>query len=106
MIAIIDHKAGNLFSIVKVARVIIFRVAALASAIAIGMVPFYGRWYSSYPPYGALASNTLHIWLNCGLAAGMIALLGSLFGKGVWRFIAFFLAIVELYFWFVLAIAV
>jgi hypothetical protein len=106
MTVIIDHKAGNLTTMMKMARAIIFRVAALGSAIAIAMVPFYERWYSSYPPYGALASNTLHIWLNCGMAAGSIALLGSLFGKGVWRFIAFFLAIVELYFWFVLAIAV
>ena len=106
MITIIDHKAGNPTSMMKVARVIIFRVAALASAIAIGMVPFYERWCSSYPPYGALASDTLHIWLNCGLAAGSIAFLGSLFGKGVWRFLAIFLAIVELYFWFVLSIAV
>jgi hypothetical protein len=106
VIAIIDHKAGNFTSMMKVARVIVFRVAALASAIAIGMVPFYGRWYSSYSPYGALASSTLHIWLNCGMVAGTIALIGSLFGKGAWRFIAFFLAIAELYFWFVLSIAV
>jgi hypothetical protein len=106
MVAPIDHKAGNPQNEMKMARLVIFRVAAVASAIAIGMVPFYERWYSSYPPYGALASNTLRIWLNCGMVAGTIALLGSLFGKGVSRLIAFFLAIVELYFWFVLSVAI
>jgi hypothetical protein len=101
-----EYKQGDLTSWVKTTRAIIFWVAVLASAIALVMVPFYEHWYSSFPPYAALASNALHVWLNCGLTAGAISLVGSLFGKGARRISLFLLAILELYFWFVLAIAV
>jgi hypothetical protein len=85
-------------------RVFIFRVSALASAIAIVMVPFYEHWYSKLG-YAALASDTLHVWLDSGLTAGTIALTGSFFGRGPRRVVAFFLSVLEIYYWFVLSIA-
>jgi len=86
-------------------RTSIFRVSALASAIAILMVPFYEHWFTKLD-YAALASDTLRVWLDSGLTASMIALLGSLFGRGPKRVVAFFLSIVEIYYWYVLSIAV
>ena len=86
-------------------RAFIFRVSLLTSAIAIVMVPFYEHWFSKLG-YAALASDTLHVWLDSGMTVSVIALLGSLFGRGPRRVIAFFLSVVEFYFWFVLSIAV
>ena len=86
-------------------RALIFRVSVLASAIAIVMVPFYERWFTKLG-YAALASDTLRVWLDSGLTAGVIALLGSFFGSGWRRVFAFFLSVLEIYYWFVLSIAV
>jgi hypothetical protein len=69
------------------------------------MIPFYEHWFTKLG-YAALASDTLHIWLDCGLIASAITLLGSLFGRGPQRVIVFFLSVIELYYWFVLSIAV
>ena len=85
-------------------RMFVFRISALASAIAIAMVPFYEHWVSKLG-YAAMASSTLHVWLDAGLAAGLVALAGSFFGTGPRRLVAFFLSVLEIYYWFVLSIA-
>ena len=87
------------------ARTAVFRASASASVIAIVMVPFYEHWFTKLG-FAALASDSLHVWLDFGLAASVIALLGSLFGRGAQRVIALLLSILELYYWFVLSIAV
>jgi divalent metal cation (Fe/Co/Zn/Cd) transporter len=86
------------------ARGLIFRVSLLASIVAIALIPFYEHWVSKLG-YAALASDSLHLWLDSGLAAGAIAFVGSLFGKGVGRIVAFFISVLEIYYWFVLSIA-
>ena len=86
-------------------RVLVFRVSLLTSVIAIVMVPFYEHWFTKLG-YAALASDTLRAWLDSGLTASGIAFLGSLFGRGPKRVVAFLLSILELYYWFVLSIAV
>ena len=90
----------------KRARLVSFGTALLAGFISLVMVPFYERWYSSFPQYGALSSNVLPIWLNCGLTFSIIALVGSLFGRSLARIGMLVLSVLELYFWFVLSIAV
>jgi hypothetical protein len=86
-------------------RTISFRASLLASVTAIAMIPFYERWFTKLG-WAALTSDTLRVWLDCGIAASAIALLGSLFGRGPWRVVAFLLSVIEIYFWFVLSIAV
>jgi hypothetical protein len=86
-------------------RLWIFRVSVVASVVAIVAVPFYEHWFSKLG-YAALASDTLLVWLNTMLTASLIALFGSLFGRGAYRVVALFLGLAELYYWFVLSIAV
>jgi len=77
----------------------------LASAAAIAVVPFYVHWFTGRG-YAALASDSLRVWLDFGLALGIVAFVGSFFGRGIWRVAAALAAIAELYYWFVLSIAV
>jgi hypothetical protein len=86
-------------------RAIIFRASLVASVVAIVMVPFYEHWFTKLG-YAALASGTLRVWLDFGVTASMVAVLGSLFGRGPLRVIVFLLSFLEIYFWFVLSIAV
>jgi hypothetical protein len=86
-------------------RAIIFRASLLASVAAIVLVPFYEHWFTKLG-YAALSSDTLRVWLDFGVTASIIAMLGSLFGRGPLRVIVFLLSFLELYFWFVLSIAV
>jgi len=90
-------------------RRIAFYVATLASLTAITLIPFYEHWFSvknQQAPWSALSSPELRVWLRCGTWIGMIALIGSLFGRGAQRIIAVLFALAELYFWLVLSIAV
>jgi hypothetical protein len=86
-------------------RVLAFRISVVSSVIAIVLVPFYEHWFTKLG-YAAMSSNRLHIWLNFGLTASLIALLGSLFGRGSQRVVATVISIAEIYYWFVLSIAV
>jgi hypothetical protein len=95
--------------LMKKPRMIAFYLAALASLTAIVMIPFYEHWYSvkeTKAAWSALSSPELHVWLLCGTWAATFALVGSLFGQGIQRIIAFVLSVAELYFWLVLSIAV
>jgi hypothetical protein len=86
-------------------RTFVFRFSVLSSVVAVVMIPFYERWFSKLG-YAALTSDTLHVWLNSGVTASVIAMIGSLFGRGPKRVVAFLFSVLELYYWFVLSIAV
>ena len=83
-----------------------YGTALLAGVTSLVMIPFYEHWYSSFPQYGALTSDKLTIWLNSGLAISVIAFVGSIFGRRLSRIGLFIVSIAELYFWYVLSIAV
>jgi hypothetical protein len=82
-----------------------FSISVLMSVVAFGAIPFYEHWFSRLG-YAALASDTLRVWLDWMICASLIALFGSLFGRGWRRITVCLLSIAELYYWFVLSIAV